>query len=91
VHEPIGVKIDREAEAGYVRYRGLAPGERVARTQRFGEDINVDYNAANDVLGIEILAFDEPALAVARTVAAQHGLVFPRNVGGATVTERREA
>jgi uncharacterized protein YuzE len=91
VHEPIGVKIDRDVEAGYVRYRRLATGERVARTQRFGDDVNVDYNDVDDVLGIEILAFDHPTLAVARAVAAKHGLVFPRDLVDPTVMDRRKA
>jgi hypothetical protein len=44
VQEPIAVKIDLEVDAGYVRYRRLAAGEHVARTRRFGDDVNVDYD-----------------------------------------------
>lgn len=91
MHEPIGVRIDREVEAGYVSYRRLAAGQRVARTQRFGDDVAVDFDGANDVLGIELLAFDEPALAVARVVAAEHGLVFPCDIAAQTAREGREA
>ncbi len=91
MHDPIAVNLDREVQAGYVRYRRLAPGERVARTQRFGDDVNVDYNGANDVLGIEILAFDKPTLDVARAVATKHGLAFPPNLVTPAALDRREA
>jgi uncharacterized protein YuzE len=83
------VTIDRDVEAGYVRYRRLAPGERIARTQRFGDDVNIDYNAANDVLGIEILAFDGSALAIARAVAADHGLAFPHDISVPVIKRRK--
>ncbi len=80
---PTEVKVDLEANAGYVRYRALPAGDRVARTVRLSGDIAVDFDTADAVLGIEILAFDADVLEAARQFAGSRGLAFPRDLAGA--------
>jgi uncharacterized protein YuzE len=79
--QPIKTSIDHEIGAAYVSYREIAPGE-ATRTERVDFDVRVDYNAAGDLLGIELLAVDEPAVALARDFAAKHDLAFPRDLSG---------
>ncbi len=80
---PTEVKLDLEANAGYVRYRSLHVGEHVARTVRLSEDVAVDFDATGAVLGIEILAFDSDVLEAARRFAVSKSLAFPRDLAGA--------
>lgn len=75
--KPIQFRVDYEVEAGYLRYRPLPIGEHVARTQRISDDVNVDFDAAGQVLGLELLAFDDVAFNAARDFAESHDLVFP--------------
>lgn len=75
--KPLELRVDREVDAGYVRYRALPPGEHVARCARVSEDVVVDYNGAGEILGIELLAFDPEALSVAQHFADANGLMFP--------------
>jgi uncharacterized protein YuzE len=77
MNPPLELRIDFEAGAGYVEYRRLKRGQRVARTERLSDDVFVDYNASSDVLGIEVLAFDAAALGVAKRFARTHKLEFP--------------
>jgi uncharacterized protein YuzE len=74
---PIQFRMDYEVEAGYLRYRPLPAGQHVARTQRISDDVNADFDAAGQVLGLELLAFDEVAFNAARVFAEAHDLVFP--------------
>lgn len=66
---------------GYVVYRRLAPGERVARTERVSYEIRVDYDANAAVLGIELLALDDTTFGTARAWATAHDLAFPELLG----------
>ena len=78
----IGVNVDLEAQAGYVRYRSLPSGER-ARSERVGDTVVADYAENGEVLGVELLALDDDSVAQARAFAAVHGLAFPRDLHGA--------
>ena len=81
----IGLNVDFEAQAGYVRYRSLPDGER-ARSTRISEDVVADYRENGELLGVELLALDDRAMAQARDFAAKHGLAFPRDFSGALVS-----
>ena len=78
MQKPLGLEVDFVAMAAYLRYRPHENGTRVARTQRISDDIFVDFNAQSQILGIEMLAFDGEALAVAREFAAAHDLECPQ-------------
>ncbi len=80
---PTEVRIDRAAGAGYVYYRHLAAGERVARTERVGEAVVADFDSNGTLLGVEVLALDDDAVRSARTFAEEHGYAFPRDLGDA--------
>lgn len=84
--KPIQLRIDYDVEAGYLRYRQLREGEHVSRNARISDDVVVDFNDAGEILGIELLAFDEEALAVARGFAEANGLAFPRAIAPGLVT-----
>ena len=73
---PTKVRIDTEVTAAYVAYREVAPGESI-RNQRLSDEVIVDYNANGDILGLELLGFDDAALDIARNFAAAHGMEFP--------------
>ena len=79
----IGIEVDLEANAGYVRYR---QHEKFGRNERVGQDVVIDYDDAGQIFGIELLALDDVALSAARKVAAAHDLAFPRDLMGALVT-----
>jgi uncharacterized protein YuzE len=83
MRKPRALDIDFEADAGYIRY---ADGE-VAGTIDVWEDgqVAADVDASNEVLGIEILGFDDETLAQARRFADERGLAFPVNLRGALV------
>ena len=81
---PISVRVDLEVQAGYVGYRPIARGH-VARTERVGEDVCVDYDANGDLLGIELLSLDNAAIDVALEFAKSHDLAFPSNLSGALI------
>jgi hypothetical protein len=85
MQNPIEVKVDLEANAGYVRYQARSGGQRFARNERLSQDVVVDFDADNEVLGIELLAFDDEAIDVARRFAEAHDLGFPRDLAGALV------
>jgi hypothetical protein len=84
VTQYIGLNVDLEAQAGYVRYRSLPDGEH-ARSKRISEDVVADYRENGELLGVELLALDDEAIAQARDFAAKHDLAFPRNLGAAIV------
>lgn len=80
MEKPMSLNIDFDPEAGalgYLRFRALDPGKRVARTQRVSDDVFVDFNDESQILGMELLAFDDEALSAARHFAEQHGLEIP--------------
>jgi len=78
----IGLSVDLEAQAAYVRYRPLPAGER-ARSKRVSEDVAVDYREDGELLGVELLALDDAAMAQAKAFAIANGLAFPRDLSGA--------
>jgi uncharacterized protein YuzE len=77
MHKPISLEIDFRANAGYLEYCALGEGQHVTRTHRVHDAVNVDFDAASQVLGIELLGFDAPALAAAQRFAEEHDLEFP--------------
>jgi uncharacterized protein YuzE len=78
----IGLNVDLETQVGYIRYRALPAGER-ARSERVSADVAVDYGGNGAVLGLELLALDEEALAQAKEFAGRHDLAFPLDLTGA--------
>jgi hypothetical protein len=79
---PIEVSIDLEAGAGYVEY--LADAEIVGTLDIWRDgQVAADLDDAEQVVGIEVLGFDEETLARARSFAHEHGLAFPENLAGA--------
>jgi uncharacterized protein YuzE len=78
--QPLELKIDYEANASYVRYRQLQPGEHVATTQDVLEDgsVIVDRDVEGNVLGIELLGFSPAVIAAGILFANKHNLDFPR-------------
>lgn len=81
MQKPISVKLDLEAEAGYVRY---AEGD-VAGTLDVWSDgtVAADLDDAGKVLGIEVLDFDDETLRAARSFAHNRGLSFPEDLAKA--------
>jgi uncharacterized protein YuzE len=79
----IGLSIDVEAQAGYVTYRHVPDGDR-ARSKRISENVVADYSETGELLGVEFLGLDEPAIAEARAFAIEHELAFPRDFSGVT-------
>jgi len=76
---PIDVQIDDEAGAGYVTY---AKGE-VAETVEVWEEgtVAADVDASGNIIGIEVLGFDEDVLSRARAFASENDLSFPARLG----------
>jgi len=72
---PIDVEIDDEAGAGYIRY---AEGN-IAETVEVWEEgaVAADVDSSGNILGIEVLGFDEELLSHARVFAAENDLIFP--------------
>jgi addiction module HigA family antidote len=75
--KPLALQIDFTAMAGYVRYRTLDRGEHVAWTQRISDDVLVDFDAESQIIGIELLSFDDDVLAIAQRYAHANSLDFP--------------
>ncbi|HEX3549993.1 MAG TPA: hypothetical protein VHT53_06430 [Candidatus Elarobacter sp.] len=84
--KPIQLRLDYDVGAGYLKYRNLADAEHVARNARISEDVIVDYTDADEVVGIELLAFDEETLDVARSFASRNGLLFPDTITARAAT-----
>jgi len=76
---PIDVRIDDEAGAGYITY---SKGE-VAETVEVWEEgtVAADVDRSGNILGIEVLGFDEEILSRARAYANENDLVFPARLG----------
>jgi uncharacterized protein YuzE len=75
--KPISLEVDFKANAGYLEYRSLDDGQLVTRSQRVHDAVHVDFDAGSQVVGIELLGFDDEALSAARHFAEQHDLEFP--------------
>jgi hypothetical protein len=70
MRNPISVSLDLEAGAGYVEY--LVDGEIVETLDVWRDGVvAADLDAAGNVVGIELLAFDVMAIDAARTFAAK--------------------
>jgi uncharacterized protein YuzE len=74
-----------ERGSAYIRYR---VGERVADSQievgGEGSEVLADVNAADEVIGIEIVDVNVPeSVELARSFAQQRGLAFPRDLATA--------
>jgi uncharacterized protein YuzE len=52
IDTPNDIEIDEEADAAYVRLSG----ESVARTQRISDDVIVDFDAHDHLVGVEVLS-----------------------------------
>jgi uncharacterized protein YuzE len=79
--EPLSVRVDLEVPAAYVTYRR---GQSI-ETYDVTDDGAIAYDLDQDgaIIGIEILWIDAPKhLESARAFAVQHGLAFPRDLGG---------
>ncbi len=72
---PQGVEIDSESEAGYVCYSKTD----IAETVEVWEEgtVAADLDSNGNVVGIEVLSFDDETLSQARAYAREHDLVFP--------------
>jgi uncharacterized protein YuzE len=83
---PIDVTIEHSPDLayplGYVRYRRLPPGGHVHRTKRLSESVAVDFDKTGEVLGIELIGFEEIDLIVARNFAHDADLSFPADLRG---------
>jgi uncharacterized protein YuzE len=77
VRRPVSVRVDLEVDVAYVGYRRLADEEHIARSERISEDVVVDYDAAGEIVGLELLGLDELALKPAREFASRRDLAFP--------------
>jgi uncharacterized protein YuzE len=80
MQNPTNVEIDFIAIAGTVMYGD--PSTRSARTERLSKDVVIDYGVDGQVTGIELLGFDEIAIANAQAFASANDLAFPRNIAG---------
>ncbi len=76
---PIDVEIDHEADAGYIKY---SRGE-VAETIEVWKEgaVAADVDSSGNILGIEVLGFDEELLSRARAFASENDLIFPERLG----------
>lgn len=79
--KPVGLQVDLETDAAYIRY---AEGE-VAATIDVWQDgwVAADVDGAGQVLGIEVLDLDLETLEHAREFARARGLAFPDSLQGA--------
>lgn len=82
--KPVGLRVDLETDAAYIRY---AEGE-VAGTIDVWQDgwVAADVDSAGRVLGIEVLDLDVETLERARRFAHEHELAFPDHLQGARVS-----
>ena len=76
--QPIDIEIDDEANAGYIRYAKAT----VAETVEVWEEgtVAADLDSAGNVIGIELLGFEDDILAKAKAYAREHNLAFPANL-----------
>jgi hypothetical protein len=92
---PDNVKIDLAARAAYIRYRDI-PEESMTQLDVVREpdgireipveehdgcsSVIVDVDPAGNVIGIELLGFDDATAELAREYAVSRGLAFPRAI-----------
>lgn len=78
--EPMSVRVDLQAKAGYIRY---SEG-RIVQTIDVWSDgwVAADVDEEGTVVGIEVLGLDEETLGHARAFAKEKGLAFPANLQG---------
>lgn len=79
---PQAVEIDSESEAGYVCYSKADVAETVEVWEK--RTVAADLDSSGNVVGIEVLSFDEETLSRARVYAQEHDLVFPEPLEAAT-------
>jgi uncharacterized protein YuzE len=81
MQNPINMRVDFTARAGYVQYRD----DKVVGTLDVWEDGTVAADVSEDrsIVGIEVLALEGEALAVASDFAHENGLSFPVNIAEA--------
>lgn len=79
--QPIGVDVDLEIEAGYVRYLADAQCAGTIDVWHDGQ-VAADLDASQRVIGIEVLGLDKETLKHAREFAARSGLAFPDDLAG---------
>ncbi len=85
MRSPISLEVDFIADAGYLAYATLSEGQFVTRTQRVHDAVHVDFDAESQILGIELLGFDDAAIGAAQKFVQQHDLAFPKLLARATV------
>ena len=87
LHEHLELRIDTEytrSLLAYVRYRE----GNIVRSIRVGEVVNADFDANDDLIGIELLDGSPLTLRLADTYAMIHGVEFPTDVLSQAETER---
>jgi uncharacterized protein YuzE len=78
--KPTSVEIDIQHRLGYVYYQESS--KKVAETIDVWREgrVAADLDDAGNVVGIELLGFDDNTLEHARKFAAEHELAFPTNL-----------
>lgn len=73
--KPIGVRVDLEAECGYIVYSS----GKVAECRDIWKEgtVAVNLDAEGGIIGVEVLGLDSETLSHAREYAEQNELVFP--------------
>jgi hypothetical protein len=66
----------------YVKYRKRREGSPPLRTERISQDVNVDFDDTDAVMGIELIGVDAESMGVAARFARERGLGFPRDLSG---------
>lgn len=81
--KPHTMEIDFKAHAGYVRYSG----DKIVGTIDVWADgqVAADLNTSDEIVGVEILGFDQETLDEARRFAVTRGLIFPIDAHGVLV------
>jgi hypothetical protein len=79
MRQPLSVKIDRELNVGYVKYTNDGKAAKTVDVWEDGWGVMVDFNAAGEVMGIELLSLSDEAVQRAAEFACRQGLEFPRN------------
>lgn len=76
--KPETVEVDGEVEAAYIRYTRRDVAETI---DVWGEGtVAADVDSIGNVIGIEVLSFDEQTLSHARVFAQEHDLAFPPRI-----------
>jgi hypothetical protein len=93
VRAAIDVHLDLRHAYGAVRFRDVLDGEKVG--SEFAQDPNgddldvvIEHADAGDVVGVEVMGFDDVTLDAAVTIARGFGLAFPIETFRAAARER---